>query len=170
MDLNRVFTEWNLKYFRGALPVPELRWNSRLKTTAGRFIPQTRSKAAIEIATYLLSLADAEALVKDTIGHEMIHYWLWLKRKPYGHTAEFYKLMNEMGVSRYNPVPIHRPFKHCYICDECGQKIMVRKRLPKAACAECCNRYSEGKYHSDYTLRLASEYEIISVITPDQVG
>ena len=153
-DLIRVFTEWNLKYFGGELPVPELRWNGRLQTTAGRFIPQ-RGAPVIEVARYLLEEENSDLLIKDTMGHEMIHYWLWVLQKPYGHNAEFYQKMEEIGVSRYNSVPRHRPFKHCYVCKECDQKIWVRKRLQSAACAACCNQYADGKYHVRFKLKLA---------------
>ncbi len=153
LDLEHIFYDWNRTAFRSALPPLTLVWNARLSTTAGRFIPDPRNPT-IEIASYLLEEENAEHLIRDTVGHELIHYWLWLKRRPYGHTAEFYKKMDEMGVSRYNPVPRHRPFKHCYSCDVCDQKIWVRKRLKGAACAACCNAHAEGRYHPKYKLRL----------------
>lgn len=162
IDLEQVFFDWNRTGFRGALPKPVIRWNPRLSTTAGRFIPDRRNPV-IEVASYLADETNAEELIRDTMGHEMIHYWLWLKRRPYGHGAEFYKKMKELGVSRYNPVPRHRPFKHCYACDVCEQKIWVRKRLKGAACAACCNQYAEGRYHSKYKLRLVNPAEITKV-------
>ncbi len=152
-DLIRMFTEWNLRSFQGKLPALELRWNSRLQTTAGRFIPDPE-RPVIEVASYLIDEENAEFLVRDTLGHEMIHYWLWMKQKPYGHTPLFHEKMQEIGVSRYNPVPKHRPFKHCYVCDRCEQRILVRKRLKTAACAACCNQHSNGKYHAQFKLRL----------------
>jgi predicted SprT family Zn-dependent metalloprotease len=156
-DLIRLFTEWNLKSFRGELPLLELRWNDRLQTTAGRFIPD-RKKPVIEIAAYLLQEENAEFLVRDTLGHEMIHFWLFNLRHPFGHTPEFHQKMKEIGVSRYNPVPKHRPFKHSYVCDQCEQRILARKRLKAAACAACCNQHADGKYHSRFKLRLEPGY------------
>ena len=153
IDLVRIFSEWNLRSFSGELPIPEIRWNSRLRTSAGRFYPNP-GRAIIEIASYLTEEENAEQLIRDTIGHEMIHYWLWVKKRPCGHTAEFHQKMNEIGVSRYNTVPRHRPFKHCYSCKSCGQKIYVRKRLRVAACAACCNQHANGKYHTQFKLRL----------------
>ena len=114
----------------------------------------SRKKSVIEIASYLLDEPNAEELIRDTMGHEMIHYWLWELHKPYGHTAEFHAKMNEIGVSRYNSVPKHRPFKHCYVCSHCDQKIWVRKRLQGAACAACCNQHASGKYHKSFRLQL----------------
>ncbi len=159
-DLIRLFTEWNLKSFGGKLRVPELRWNSRLKTSAGRFIPR-RDRSVIEIAEYLLLEENAEALIRDTLGHEIIHYWLWENKKPYGHTSEFYNKMNEIGVSRYNTVPKRRPVKHCYVCVRCDQKIWVRRKLKGAACAACCNQFADGKYHQDFKLKLLPVSEVI---------
>jgi predicted SprT family Zn-dependent metalloprotease len=152
-DLVRIYTEWNLKSFHGELPMIELRWNPRLKTTAGRFFPDPQNPV-IEIAAYLLDEADGESLIRDTLGHEMIHLWLWNRQQPYGHTAEFHAKMEEIGVSRYNSVPRHRPFKHCYVCGHCDQKIFVRKKLESPACAACCNQHAEGRYHVQFKLRL----------------
>ena len=170
-DLVRIFSEWNLKSFGGELPIPEIRWNSRLRSSAGRFIP-SRGKSIIEIANYLCEEQDAEALIRDTIGHEMIHYWLWVKRRPYGHTPEFHQKMREIGVSRYNSVPRLRPFKHCYACGTCGQKIFVRKRLKTAACAQCCDRHAQGKYHSHYKLKLiaSGEHLLPQIEAPKRTG
>jgi predicted SprT family Zn-dependent metalloprotease len=169
LDLVGMFSEWNLKSFGGKLPVPEIRWNPRLKTSAGRFIPKAK-RSIIEIAEYLLAEEDAEALIRDTLGHEMIHYVLWVQRKPYGHTVEFYKIMESIGVSRYNSVPKHRPFKHCYVCSSCDQKILVRKRLKSAACADCCNQFAKGKYEKQYQLKLltSDEHQIPMIAAQNQ--
>src|SRR3954471_11698297 len=85
------FEQINIQHFDGFLDPPVLRWNSRLRSSAGRFIPGSRRflKAAppvIEVATYLKSEAQAASLIEDTVAHEMIHYWLWVRKKPYGHT------------------------------------------------------------------------------------
>jgi predicted SprT family Zn-dependent metalloprotease len=160
-DLQKLFTEWNSRSFNDELPLPEIRWNSRLKTSAGRFIPD-RTRSIIEVASYLLDEKNAEHLIRDTIGHEMIHYWLWERRLPYGHTALFHQKMNEIGVSRYNSVPKHRPFKHCYQCHSCGQKIFTRKRLRMAACASCCNEHAGGKFDPVYKLKLIASNEQVA--------
>ena len=161
IDLVRIFSEWNLREFGGQLRIPTVRFNSRLKTSAGRFIPHP-SGAIIEIASYLCEEENGENMIKDTLGHEMIHFWLWVNEKPYGHTSEFKEKMEAIGVSRYNSVPRHRPFKHIYTCKSCEQKIFVRKKLTKAACAACCNQYAEGKYHSHYILRLVASGDQIT--------
>jgi predicted SprT family Zn-dependent metalloprotease len=158
LDLSKIFAEWNEQSFECELPLPEIRWNGRLRTSAGRFIPGY-DHCVIEVASYLRDEIDAEKLIRDTLGHEMIHYWLFVRNQPYGHTPEFHRKMEEIGVSRYNPVPKHRPFKHCYECRSCSQRIFVRKRLRMAACAACCNEHAEGKFDSRFQLRLLASGE-----------
>ncbi|MBU6154794.1 MAG: SprT-like domain-containing protein [Bdellovibrionales bacterium] len=152
-DLEKMFGDWNQEGFEGELSIPKIRWNPRLRTSAGRFIPDP-SGCVIEVASYLRDELDAEKLIRDTLGHEMIHYWLFVKNLPYGHTSLFHQKMEQIGVSRYNPVPKHRPFKHCYECRGCGQRIFVRKRLRLAACAACCNLHADGCYDPRFKLKL----------------
>ena len=167
-DLSRIFAEWNEQSFEGDLPLPEIRWNPRLRTSAGRFIPG-HEQCVIEVASYLCEELQAERLIRDTLGHEMIHYWLFIRNRPYGHTPEFHRKMEEIGVSRYNPVPKHRPFKHCYECRTCSQRIFVRKRLRLAACASCCNEHSGGKFDARFKLRLlASGEALLTRIDPEK--
>lgn len=158
-DLSILFQEINRSFFDGFLDPPDLRWNSRLRSSAGRFIPGSRKYLVslpprIEIASYLKEEANAAALIYDTMAHEMIHYWLWVRRKPYGHTGEFLKKMRQMGVSRYNPVPRTRPFKYLYQCLTCDKYFPTRKTLGVLACASCCKQYSDGKYDARFKLVL----------------
>ncbi|MGE0616569.1 MAG: SprT-like domain-containing protein [Bacteriovoracia bacterium] len=166
MDLLSEFNALNRQHFGGTLPPPKLVWNSRLRIAAGRFVPGHRTlwwrrAPAIEIALYLREEAEAERLIRDTLGHEMIHYWLWLSRKPYGHTAQFRRKMVEMGVSRYNPVPRRRPMKYTYTCPACRKEFQVRKRLRALACADCCGKHSGGRFDARFLLFLSAEH------TPD---
>jgi predicted SprT family Zn-dependent metalloprotease len=155
-----MFNGINLTCFGGALEIPKLIWNSRLRASAGRFIPGSRKFPSlypprIEIASYLREEARCYELVYDTMAHEMIHLWLWVRRRPYGHSAEFLKKMNEMGVSRYNPVPRLRPYKYLYLCQNCEKSFPARKKLGTLACAACCKAHSKGRYDSRFKLVLS---------------
>ena len=159
VSLEAIFEEINQTHFDGFMDLPDLVWNSRLRACAGRFFPGSRRlliqfRPKIEIATYLLEEANAKALITDTLAHEMIHLWLWVRRKPYGHTTEFLNKMKQMGVSRYNPVPRTRPYKYLYSCGNCGKDFPSRKKLGPLACASCCKKYSEGRYHPKFKLLL----------------
>ncbi|MCC7441938.1 MAG: SprT-like domain-containing protein [Bdellovibrionales bacterium] len=167
-DLLGLFQEVNREWFGGMLAAPLFRWNSRLRSSAGRFHPGTRGFTVrrkqlplIEVATYLLEEEKAFELVRDTVAHEMIHYWLWLRGRPYGHTGEFLKKMREMGVSRYNPVPRVRPYRHVYACLACKKEFYSRKRLGPLACARCCKTHSEGRFDSRFRLIYVGEYDTL---------
>ena len=142
--------------------MPKLEWNSRLSATAGRFAPGSRrplwkSDVIIEVATYLREIPDGEMHVRDTILHEMIHYWLWHNRRPYGHGAEFYAKMRATGAKRYNTVPKDRPYKYIYHCPSCRVEVPARRKLNDVACYECCKRFNHGYYKSSFRLTLTKE-------------
>ncbi len=158
MDLlESLFQKINQLHFDDFLDLPLLTWNSRLRSSAGRFLPGRRSlvfplAAKIEIASYLREEPEAEHLVQDTLGHEMIHFWLWLRRRPYGHNPEFYSKMRAMGVSRYNPVPRLRASRYLYRCNFCQKTFPARKRLGLSACARCCQEFAHGKFDARFQL------------------
>ena len=158
-ELLNLFQRVNEIHFDGFLEPPVLKWNSRLRSSAGRFIPGSRKwflerPPVIEIATYLKEEIEAEKHLLDTIAHEMIHYWLWVRRRPYGHTPEFWEKMQLMGVSRYNPVPRLKPPKYLYRCPGCSRDFPARKKWGKLACATCCKTHSGGKFDIRFKLEL----------------
>jgi predicted SprT family Zn-dependent metalloprotease len=159
--LTRLFSENNRIHFDGFLDEPILIWNPRLRKCAGRFIPGSRKfpeafPAKIEVASYLLKLKDASSQIDDTLAHEMIHYWLWVRCRPYGHTPEFLFKMKAMGVSRYNSVSRRRPFKYSYQCVNCRKDFPARKQLGDLACSDCCQQFSNGKYDPKFKLILVN--------------
>lgn len=205
IDLQKLFDELNGRHFQGLLPSIELSYNTRLTTSAGRFIPGKKLKPwasmfksfmhgdvsrksngsrqgndqmidgrfssgrsahlevdmgrgevppCIEVAHYLLNEATSEALIRDTLGHEMIHFWLWDRGLPYGHTSAFYDKMKEMGVSRFNKHVKRSSFKYFYACPECKSEYPSRRIKRMSACGSCCKRFADGKYDGRYKLVL----------------
>lgn len=157
--LESIFHELNRVHFSGELPLPSLSWNSRLRSTAGRFCPGSRNpirprEPQIEVAEYLKELSDGELHIRDTLLHEMIHYQLWHQKKPYGHNAEFYRIMNRVGAKRFNPVPKLAPVKYWYACPHCEVKVPARRRLGEVACLPCCKRYNDGFFTKRFVLKI----------------
>jgi predicted SprT family Zn-dependent metalloprotease len=156
VELESIFQDLNRIHFEAELPLPRLNWNSRLSSAAGRFCPGRVSlgqKALIEIASYLKGIDGGIDHIRDTMLHEMIHYWLWHKKRPYGHTAEFRQIMRRTGAKRYNPVPKLRPVKYRYQCPECLVTVPARRRLADVACAACCKKFNAGVYSKKYRLK-----------------
>lgn len=159
MSLREFFEQINQSHFEGKLEQPELMWNARLRSSAGRFFPGSRKlwkviRPKIEIAAYLREEEKNVDRVKDTLAHEMIHLWLWGEGRPYGHTAEFLAKMREMGVSRYNPVPKRSSLRYLYECRSCQKKFPTRKRLGQLACAACCEKHAGGRFDVRFLLTL----------------
>jgi predicted SprT family Zn-dependent metalloprotease len=183
VDLQQIFEYLNTQFFEGVLEFPKVTWNSRLRSSAGRFIPGSKKPSTragllrhfwaqmsnssghggegrgvrlptIEVASYLLEEEGSSDLIQDTLAHEMIHYWLWTRGQPYGHTPEFYLKMREIGCSRWNPVPRVRPYRYEYSCPSCLKVFPARKKLGKLACLECCKRHSDGRYDPRFRLEL----------------
>lgn len=164
MDLEAIFHELNALHFRAELPEPRLEWNSRLSSTAGRFAPGrlVRGREAlplIQVATYLIEIPDGETHIRDTVLHEMIHYWLWFEGKPYGHTPEFIAKMKATGAKRFNPVPKQRPIKYHYQCPNCRILVPARMRLNNVACKACCTKFNGGEFSRRFRLELAAAPE-----------
>lgn len=162
MQLSNIFAELNRLHFDGFLDEPKLVWNSRLRSSAGRFVPGSRkffreAPPVIEVASYLREEPEAERHVRDTMAHEMIHYWLWVRRRPYGHNEEFYAKMRAMGASRYNPVPRTRPLKYVYRCPGCEKEFKTRRKLGPLACLQCCKEKSGGVFDARFRLELVTQ-------------
>lgn len=160
--LETLFQQLNEQYFEGKLPPLKLNWNSKLRTTAGRFSPGSRNplrprEAFIEVAHYLKSLSDGNQHIRDTLLHEMIHYWLWWSKKPYGHTKEFYQIMKRVGAKRFNPVPKESAIKYWYECQNCKVRLPARKKLGRVACASCCKKYNKNQFAEKFLLHILDE-------------
>lgn len=157
MQLIHLFEQLNQQYFQGELPLPMLTWNSRLSSSAGRFCPGSRNiliprPPHIEIAAYLRKIPDSEFHIRDTMLHEMVHYLLWHRREPYGHTPEFHRILKRVGARRYNPVPNRKPAKHHYQCPACRIVIPARRQIKNSACLACCKKFNGGKYSEKFRL------------------
>ncbi len=160
--LEEIFHQLNEKHFGSALPKPRLLWNSRLRSSAGRFCPGSRNPLKpkmpeIEVASYLSEHEDSVVHITDTLLHEMVHYYLWFQKKPYGHTPEFHQILKRVGARRYNPIPKLSPVKYWYECRQCRKKIPARRKIRTSACADCCKSYNRGYFSEKFLLVLSTE-------------
>jgi predicted SprT family Zn-dependent metalloprotease len=180
-----LFQELNTAHFGGELPPPKLIWNKRLSSSAGRFRPGSRSpifprEPEIEIATYLREIPEGSFHIRDTMLHEMVHYYLWHHRRPYGHTPEFHEILKRVGARRYNTVPKFRAAKRWYQCPTCRVVIPTRRRIRDSACASCCKKWNGGRFAEKFRLqeiadpgnaplRAPKPEEAIVTLSPEEV-
>ncbi|MFD2442434.1 SprT family protein [Bacillus sp. CGMCC 1.16607] len=117
-------------------------FNSRLKTTGGRYLLQTHN---IEInKRYYEQLGEQELI--GIIKHELCHYHLHLEKKGYMHQdKDFKNLMLQVGAPRFcGQLPdrpeTNRSLKvYVYSCSRCSL-VFKRKRavnIQKYVCGKC---------------------------------
>lgn len=118
------------------------RFNSRLRTTGGRYFLDDHR---IEISSRHLEQLGRE-VVEGIICHELCHYHLHLEGRGYRHRdADFKALLKQVGGLRYTP-PLPgtegrktRPDRYILQCMDCGLKARRKKRMdPKRYCCGIC--------------------------------
>jgi predicted SprT family Zn-dependent metalloprotease len=146
--LLQLFWELNYMHFGGILPPIEVRFSGRLKTTGGQYF--RRPKKLIQISNRYLEMPSAWKEIRDTLGHEMVHYWLDYLVKPCGHTPEFRRKLKECGFHRYSrltPTKAH----YLYLCPGCETQYYRRKK-GVWSCGPCSGR----RFNPAYKLILAN--------------
>ncbi|MBN8237115.1 SprT family protein [Halobacillus kuroshimensis] len=132
--------ELSRKYFDKPF-VDDVYFNSRLRTTGGRYIP---SKRTIEInPKYIVELDGAE--LEGIIKHELCHYHLHIEGKGFGHgDPEFKDLLHKTDSPRFCaqlPSEKKKGFHH-YECVQCGQTYQRKRKVDtkKYHCGKCKGR------------------------------
>ncbi|WP_249872731.1 SprT family protein [Oceanobacillus saliphilus] len=116
----------------------DVRFNHRLRTTGGRYIP---AKRLIELNPKYATEMDGSEFI-GIIKHELCHYHLHIEGKGYKHRdKDFRKLLKETGSPRHcSPLPSEKKgYNHVYTCEKC-QHIYKRKRridVKKYRCGRC---------------------------------
>lgn len=115
----------------------EARWNSRLRTTGGRFFPKD---GHLDFNPKMLE-AHGLDLFRKIVRHELCHYHLFFEKKGYRHgDKDFQKLLQEVGGLRFAPQIEERVQSfHHYSCQSCGQLYQRRRRIntQKYRCGRC---------------------------------
>jgi SprT-like protein len=115
-------------------------YNTRLRTTAGRYI---HGPHRIEINPRYHALHGEDELF-STIKHELCHYHLAVAKRPFGHgAADFRILLQKVGATRHaKPCPDlanKRTQVYLYICTKCRHSYPRRRRINtrRYVCGKC---------------------------------
>ena len=115
----------------------EARWNSRLRTTGGRFFPKD---GHLDFNPKMLE-AHGLDLFRKIVRHELCHYHLFFEKKGYRHgDRDFKQLLQEVGGLRFAPQVEEKVQSfHHYSCQSCGQLYQRRRRIntQKYRCGRC---------------------------------
>ncbi len=157
------------KLIRGSKPIVSIRWSDgRLRKTAGfyrrRSCPGVKTRAEIVLSKPLLEHLPLVA-IESTLCHEMIHAWVDLVLcVQEAHGFNFHKRMDAINSSqkRFHISVLHKfpvvkkPPKWVAICPSCGLRFSYQRRVPGAACRQCCNIYHGGSWNSNCLLTYIS--------------
>jgi len=115
-----------------------VKFNSRLRTTGGRYLP---AKRTIELNPKYYHETNEEEFI-GIIKHELCHYHLHIEGKGYKHgDRDFKELLKKTGSPRYcQPLPSQKnKNKHLYRCEKCNLEYKrVRKvDLSRYRCGKC---------------------------------
>ena len=123
-------------------------FNSRLRTTGGRYHLKTHHLDFNPKIVEHFSMEIFEGIIK----HELCHYHLHLKNKGYSHgDSDFKRLLKEVEGLRYTPSFEEKKgeiMRWSYQCNDCGIKIYRKRRfnLMRYRCGQCYGTFFlEGK-------------------------
>jgi SprT-like protein len=116
------------------------RFNSRLRTTGGRYLLRTHD---IELnPRHFEEHGEAELIA--IIKHELCHYHLHLEKRGYKHSdREFKELLREVGGSRYcrqvTGGRVTLPYRYELVCVQCGMSYKRKRKMNPARyrCGRC---------------------------------
>ena len=95
-----IYDKLNKEYFKGALPYIRILWSEsfghgKFFHMYGDFIAVPHKRPYIRLSK---KLCDEPKKIAHTLYHEMVHFWLYTNKKPYGHTKEFKKKLKEFKM------------------------------------------------------------------------
>jgi len=95
-----IYDSLNKQYFEGKLPYIRILWTERFGhgewfKQFGDFIALPGKRPHIRISKKLCSESKEIARV---LYHEMVHFWLYVNKRSWGHTKEFRKKLKEFRL------------------------------------------------------------------------
>ncbi|WP_068615408.1 SprT family protein [Paenibacillus tuaregi] len=149
---NQELQDWVERISLASFGVPfrhKASFNSRLKTTGGRYFMRTHD---IEINPHQLEAFGPEE-VEKIIKHELCHYHLHLAGRGYQHKdADFKMLLRQVDGSRYcqslpgNSGRRTLPYRYKLVCTQCEMEYFRKRKVdPKRyRCGRCSGSLKMG--------------------------
>lgn len=109
--------EWLKENFDLTLRIPLIA-NSRFTRTLGSFLYDNDAPMRIELSTNLLDAGYEAAF--DILTHELVHYALYMKGKPFDDKDEYFiQTCNSLGVGLSETRSVPTKY-YIYVCETCG--------------------------------------------------
>ncbi len=169
-DLQLLFARLNYRHFNGEAPDCRIRYNERFSNSAGRIAYDARPMLIELSPKHFRRYPEA---LEETLLHEMIHAWCWVKFRDAGHGPRFKRKLRECGLhSIYHDLGSVRPLQESskrYIlrCEHCGFEALRRKRPGKPASCPRCNK---RRFDPRFLLALYEIVEVRPVAAPGRIA
>ena len=179
--LQALYQQLNTLHFNSVLPPCRIVWSRQLTRAAGNIdVRRAVIKLSVPLLIDAFDLMNSggakgtaslfgpeysvcgvlcrnrEAALHEIMKHEMIHLWLHVQNLPSGHTSDFRLKARAVGQPRTRhgiALPAPRA-GWIYACTHCFCEFSRRRRYGRpVACARCCKRFNNGKYHERFKLR-----------------
>lgn len=156
-DLQEIFDEINELKFKKILgvelPKIEIVISTKMIRTYGRFFWNNKMGITkIKISQKHIDVHELDE-VKETLLHEMVHFYEWTVHKTTSHGYFFMKTIKQLGghPDRFSPVKMSPDeYPVVYKCTHCGKKYGFGKTLKnRRSCSVCC----PNKYNPEYILK-----------------
>ena len=92
-----IFDKLNKEYFKSSLPYIRIFWcdsfgSGKYFKQFGDFTAMPGKRPVIRLSK---QLCDHPQQIAQTLYHEMVHFWLYANKRPWGHTKEFKDKLKE---------------------------------------------------------------------------
>ena len=125
LELQALVEKVSLNYFKRPF-LHQATFNSRLKTTGGRYHLSTGHLDFNPLVYELYGMDELLGVIK----HELCHYHLHLTNKGYKHKdVDFKMLLKETGGSRFVKSLQPQKKKQHYVCCQCGNDIFRQRKI-----------------------------------------
>jgi len=128
----------------------QARFNTRLRTTGGRYLLRTHD---IEINPRHLQ-EHGQTELEGIIKHELCHYHLHLAKKGYRHAdRDFQQLLAKVGGSRYcqqvGGGRTQLPYRYELRCQSCGMNYKRKRKMnpSRYRCGRCSGKLTLHELH-----------------------
>jgi predicted SprT family Zn-dependent metalloprotease len=151
----RIFKQVNREHFRSVIRTPTFVINTRKSRTAGT---ADLTDWTLEISAPYHDHHGWNAELVDTVKHEVIHFYLFERQRPTGHTTEFKAIAARIGCSVWaKAMPRTRPqWVYTLQCPHCRVLTRSRRWCRTWACGNCCAKYNNGRGDKRFALILVS--------------
>ncbi|MEI6349728.1 MAG: SprT-like domain-containing protein [Verrucomicrobiota bacterium] len=139
----------------GLVPQVKVRWNRRLRTTAGLACFR---RCLVSLNPRLIAFGMPE--VDRTLRHELAHLVARFRagrHRIQAHGPEWQRACVDLGLldeKRCHDLPLPRRSvarKHLYRCRHCKAEVWrVRPFRRAVACLSCCRKYNSGRYDEQF--------------------